>query len=96
MRRPATSTHCLSSAASEGFKGQFGSVRGDVLTVKYGSNGEVKTDTVDAALACAYYHGDVGNKTEVQPKTGQSLKMGTCLDCHKVNNVPTDCTICHK
>jgi hypothetical protein len=32
----------------------------------------------------------------VQPKDGQSLKMGTCLDCHRVNNVPTDCTVCHK
>ena len=45
---------------------------------------------------CAICHGDVGNKEEVQPKTGQSLKMGTCLDCHRANNVPTDCTICHK
>jgi hypothetical protein len=45
---------------------------------------------------CAICHGDVANKEEVQPKTGQSLKMGTCLDCHRANNVPTDCTICHK
>jgi hypothetical protein len=34
--------------------------------------------------------------TEVQPQEGQSLKMGTCLDCHRQNNASTDCTICHK
>ena len=45
---------------------------------------------------CSICHGDVGGMEEVQPKDGQSLKMGTCLDCHRVNNVPTDCTICHK
>lgn len=45
---------------------------------------------------CAICHGDVGNADVVKPKEGQSLKMGTCLDCHRVNNVPTDCTICHK
>jgi hypothetical protein len=32
----------------------------------------------------------------VQPKAGQSLKMGTCLDCHRQNSAPTDCTVCHK
>jgi hypothetical protein len=45
---------------------------------------------------CSICHGDVGSMDEVQPKDGQSLKMGTCLDCHRANNVPTDCTICHK
>ena len=45
---------------------------------------------------CSICHGDVGNMAEVQPKDGQSLKMGTCLDCHRANNVPTDCTVCHK
>jgi hypothetical protein len=24
------------------------------------------------------------------------LKMGTCVDCHRDNNAPTDCTFCHK
>ena len=46
--------------------------------------------------ACSVCHGDVARMTEVQPQKGQSLKMGTCLDCHKQNNVGTDCTICHK
>ena len=46
--------------------------------------------------ACSVCHGDVAQMTEVQPQDGQSLKMGTCLDCHRENNVSTDCTICHK
>ena len=45
---------------------------------------------------CSICHGNVGSMDEVQPKEGQSLKMGTCLDCHRANNVPTDCTVCHK
>ena len=46
--------------------------------------------------ACSVCHGNVAGMTEVQPQAGQSLKMGTCVDCHKANNVATDCTICHK
>ena len=46
--------------------------------------------------ACSVCHGDVAAMIEVQPQPGQSLKMGTCLDCHRQNNVATDCTICHK
>ena len=51
---------------------------------------------ISTAQACSVCHGDVASMTEVQPQAGQSLKMGTCLDCHRVNNVDTDCTICHK
>ena len=68
----------------------------ETIPVKYGINGEVLVQTPDVAQTCTICHGDVGNKTVVQPKTGQSLKMGTCLDCHRKNDVPTDCTICHK
>ena len=46
--------------------------------------------------ACTVCHGDVAHMEEVQPQPGQSLKMGTCLDCHRENNVSTDCTVCHK
>jgi hypothetical protein len=46
--------------------------------------------------ACSVCHGDVASMTVVQPQAGQSLKMGTCLDCHRDLNVGTDCTICHK
>ena len=51
---------------------------------------------VSAPEACTVCHGDVATMTEVQPQDGQSLKMGTCLDCHRENSVSTDCTVCHK
>lgn len=51
---------------------------------------------VSVPEACSVCHGDVAQMTEVQPQQGQSLKMGTCLDCHRENDVSTDCTICHK
>ncbi len=51
---------------------------------------------VTTAEACSVCHGDVAHMEEVQPQQGQSLKMGTCLDCHRENDVSTDCTICHK
>ena len=51
---------------------------------------------VSVPEACSVCHGDVSHMAEVQPQDGQSLKMGTCLDCHRENNVSTDCTICHK
>ena len=68
----------------------------ETIGVKYGINGEELSESPDVAQTCTICHGDVANKEVVQPKTGQSLKMGTCLDCHRVNNAPTDCTICHK
>ena len=46
--------------------------------------------------ACTVCHGDIAHMEEVQPQPGQSLKMGTCLDCHRENDVSTDCTVCHK
>jgi len=61
--------------------------------------------------ACSICHGDISQSTEVKPKRFQSLKMGTCLDCHRFlslvpdnegynkpefTDIPTDCTICHK
>ena len=68
----------------------------ETIGVKYGINGEELSESPDVAQTCTICHGDVANKEVVQPKTGQSLKMGTCLDCHRVNSAPTDCTVCHK
>ena len=51
---------------------------------------------VSVPEACSVCHGDVAAMAEVQPQEGQSLKMGTCLDCHRENAVSTDCTVCHK
>ena len=61
--------------------------------------------------ACSICHGDVATATEVKPKRFQSMKMGTCMDCHRFLSlvpsddgydvpefidIPTDCTVCHK
>ena len=51
---------------------------------------------METGQTCSVCHGDVAAMTEVQPMQGQSLRMGTCLDCHRELNVATDCTICHK
>ena len=74
-----------SEMGTEGVAGQRFDINKNEITRSFGI-----TET------CSICHGDVGSMDEVQPKDGQSLKMGTCLDCHRVNNVPTDCTICHK
>ena len=58
--------------------------------------GGTRQRPMSVGQACSVCHGDVASMTEVQPQAGQSLKMGTCLDCHRQNNVSTDCTICHK
>ena len=42
---------------------------------------------------CSLCHGDVRTMTEV--KQSRSLKMGDCVNCHKDNDAPTDCTTCH-
>jgi hypothetical protein len=63
---------------------------------RFDIDGDEVTRALNVPETCAICHGDVANADVVQPKEGQSLKMGTCLDCHRVNNVPTDCTICHK
>ena len=59
-------------------------------------NGETETRALAVDEVCSICHGEVAKMDVVKPKRFQSLKMGTCLDCHRENNVPTDCTICHK
>ena len=59
-------------------------------------NGQEINEPLTVQQTCSVCHGDVAAMTVVKPKAGQSLKMGTCLDCHRENNVPTDCTVCHK
>lgn len=49
--------------------------------------------TVDASQTCSTCHGAVETMTKV--KQVRSLKMGDCVDCHRTNNAPTDCAICH-
>ena len=70
-----------------------------------------RTSEEKVQAACSICHGDVANAKVVQPKPFQSMKMGTCLDCHRfltlvpedegyvlpeTTDIPTDCTICHK
>ena len=50
-------------------------------------------DGVPASAVCSTCHGDVGAMTKV--KQVRSLKMGDCVDCHRDNGAPTDCTTCH-
>ncbi|MSQ05582.1 MAG: molecular chaperone [Dehalococcoidia bacterium] len=64
--------------------------------VRFFTQGTTLETQLPVGEVCSKCHGDVASMTEVQPKQGQSLKMGTCLDCHRQNSVPTDCTICHQ
>ncbi len=74
-------------------------------------DGSDRTSEEKVQAACSICHGDIANATVVQPKPFQSMKMGTCLDCHRflslvpedegyvlpeTTDIPTDCTICHK
>ena len=42
-----------------------------------------RTSAEKVQAACSICHGDVANATVVKPKRFQSMKMGTCLDCHR-------------
>ena len=52
-------------------------------------------DTLDIAVSdtCNICHGTVSSMTRVRQV--RSLKMGDCVDCHRDNGAPTDCTTCH-
>ena len=45
------------------------------------------------SATCSICHGDVGGMVKV--KQVRSLKMADCVNCHRENNAPTDCTTCH-
>lgn len=50
-----------------------------------------RTSAEKVQAACSICHGDVANATVVKPKRFQSMKMGTCLDCHRfLSLVPQD------
>ena len=50
-------------------------------------------DDVVAAETCSICHGDIGSMVKVEQV--RSLKMGDCVNCHRDNGAPTDCTTCH-
>ena len=64
--------------------------------IRHFTQGETPETQLEVKEVCTVCHGEVAKMEEVQPKQFQSLKMGTCLDCHRKYDVPTDCTICHK
>ena len=52
-----------------------------------------KENNVSASEVCSICHGDVASMSRVEQV--RPLKMGDCVDCHKNNSAPTDCTTCH-
>ena len=55
------------------------------------SNPPLETEIMEAA--CTICHGKIREMEKV--KQDRSLKMGDCVDCHRENDAPTDCVICH-
>ena len=56
-------------------------------------------NNVNAALgapgiACGSCHGELAAMEKVRAVS--SLKMGWCVQCHRANEAPDDCTICHR
>lgn len=49
---------------------------------------------IKAGFQCSTCHGEIQSMERVHQV--RSLSMGDCLGCHRENNAPTDCTICHK
>ncbi len=49
---------------------------------------------IQAGVTCATCHGEVEKMDRVRQV--RPLDMGDCLACHRQNNAPTDCTVCHK
>ena len=52
-----------------------------------------EAEGVETSQVCQKCHGDVAEMEKVRQV--ENLKMGDCVDCHKKNAAPTDCTTCH-
>ena len=50
-------------------------------------------DGILPSAVCATCHGSVATMEKVRQV--EPLKMGNCVDCHRDNSAPTDCTTCH-
>ena len=48
---------------------------------------------IQTGVSCSTCHGDIGSMEVVEQV--RNLKMRDCVDCHRDNNAPTDCTTCH-
>ncbi len=49
-----------------------------------------------ARLECSTCHADTGERSEPPPFPPMWLTMQECIDCHTTNQVPNDCTRCHR
>jgi hypothetical protein len=52
-----------------------------------------QTIEVAESQVCAICHGDVASMPKVEQV--RPLKMADCVNCHRDNEAPTDCTTCH-
>lgn len=50
-------------------------------------------DGVEPTAVCSTCHGDVGAMEVVSQV--RELNMSDCVECHRNNDAPTDCTTCH-
>lgn len=50
-------------------------------------------DDIPESAVCATCHGDVAQMEKVEQVL--PLKMGDCVECHRDNGAPTDCSTCH-
>lgn len=48
---------------------------------------------INAGIDCTKCHGDLKQQPVVQMQ--QKMHMGFCIECHRQNNAPVDCTVCH-
>ena len=48
---------------------------------------------IQQGLSCSTCHGDIASMEVVRQV--RNLKMRDCVDCHRDNGAPTDCTTCH-
>lgn len=49
---------------------------------------------IKAGVDCTVCHGEV--RAMDTARQVRSLDMGWCVNCHRENNAPTDCLVCHK
>lgn len=49
---------------------------------------------ISRGVDCSKCHGNVAEMPKV--KQVESLNMGYCVNCHRENNAPNDCSTCHR
>ncbi|MCC6274430.1 MAG: cytochrome c3 family protein [Leptospiraceae bacterium] len=49
---------------------------------------------ISRGVDCSKCHGNIAEAVKV--KQVESLNMGFCVNCHRENNAPNDCSTCHR